>query len=350
MVTSLNDFAMSNPERVLSLMNKEEISLICTLVDAGRKVQVLKRVSEESTYFTLTRSMLVTIRKDDPEPGTWSFEMKDELRDLFEPYCRNFWRIAKRRERASAKDSSKTAPTTPRPDTDSIPHTSPASPAPTQGAIPDMEPKDAAKSATQRKADLSMPHMNEPEDESVPPQDHTSPLPRNIIAPVQVVTESFWMDRRPYEHADGVDRFYISVARKIVPLLDIEDLEHGIKDGHGLGDAAFVLASYLEDIASGLGIWKTVNEECRRRYGVPVPFYDVSTYREGTVNLQDVRLLIWDICLKESILDGALLNPENIVIADAAKAVCDLLSKALRVAPADKRLRDFIHGRKPLSG
>ena len=151
------------------------------------------------------------------------------------------------------------------------------------------------------------------------------------------------MSYRPYRNADWVDRYYADMANKAISLLEKSPVgSYFGEDSRLLCKAGMYFSMWFEDICSETGIWRTVNAECSKRYGMLLPFYDMSGYYEGEVNVQDTAFLLWHF-MQTFGKDGILINPENPGIAETALALAELFDSEYETAPGNIRLHDFVH-------
>lgn len=152
-----------------------------------------------------------------------------------------------------------------------------------------------------------------------------------------------WLQTRPYSFPDAVDRYYVDLANRISHIIETSPMASSFNDREHILRSAILIAEWFEDICSETGIWHAVNKECQKRYGVLLPFYDLSDYYSGEVNLQDLRLLIWDILQRAHIDEGRIINPENPGIYVLAGNLFETLENEYETAPANERLHAFIH-------
>ncbi|WP_420832875.1 DUF3843 family protein [Treponema putidum] len=129
-----------------------------------------------------------------------------------------------------------------------------------------------------------------------------------------------------------------------------------------LKDIAIVSASYLEDVVSGLGIFKSFRKKHKELYNTHIPFCtrdsffpedfegeygEVSTqdcdYEEDNINFQDVRFLIWYITCVNYAVSGVVF-PQNLKILFMAYKVFDLLSKEYDNAPSNTEYAKLFAG------
>lgn len=100
-----------------------------------------------------------------------------------------------------------------------------------------------------------------------------------------------WVDVHPYKQSDDVDKYFAKLADKVyVTILQSPLYDISLGDPK---DLSIYLTLWFEDIISGTNVWRTVNRECMRRIGAPLPFYDIKNYYEGEPNIEDIRVLLW---------------------------------------------------------
>lgn len=97
---------------------------------------------------------------------------------------------------------------------------------------------------------------------------------------------------------------------------------------------AIKLTGYLEDVVSGLGIFKAFRTLNTRLYGKKLPFYGLGEdYDDNDINPEDVRYLIWHEFAEFMIDDGQVINPENPAIQELSEIAYKLLEDAFDRAP-----------------
>ena len=112
--------------------------------------------------------------------------------------------------------------------------------------------------------------------------------------------------------------------------------------------AAISLVGLFEDIISGIGQWDLVVSECLRRYGKALPFYKTDTYVRGEINVQDVQLLLWDLC--QSCWGKSVINPENPLLLGTAQAIFGLFDDEYEYAPENEQLKTFLDSNDVVDG
>ena len=145
-------------------------------------------------------------------------------------------------------------------------------------------------------------------------------------------------------HPDGMvadsDHYYANLANRVAQILAHSGIDEAFPDGDSIRYAAMRLTAYFEDICTGVGIWKTLNDTCRKRYGKPLPFHDTTDYCPGEPNRQDVQLLLWDII--QSYDCERFINPENPGIAFAAGDIYGIFDQEYETAPDTPELTDYL--------
>lgn len=155
-----------------------------------------------------------------------------------------------------------------------------------------------------------------------------------------------WMILQPYSPSDEVDIYYVKVANRIASILKVLSDDNVFSESN-IRNIAIYLTSWFQDIVSETGIWKTFTDECKKRYGYPVPFMQPekeNEYYAGEVNLDDVRFLLWHYCQCLKRNSGGILNPENPAFEEMAYQIYDYLFDEYETAPANERLYNLFYG------
>lgn len=87
-------------------------------------------------------------------------------------------------------------------------------------------------------------------------------------------------------------------------------------------------------------MWDLMVSECLRRYGKLLPFYDTTDYVRGEINLQDVQLLLWDLCQSQN--PGRVMNPENPMLYAVAVSVYGIFDMEYEYAVENEPLKEFL--------
>ena len=150
-----------------------------------------------------------------------------------------------------------------------------------------------------------------------------------------------WLGDRPYKTVGEADIYYSGIASMVYDLLETSGMEKEIfKTSEKTVRAAAVLTGLFEDIISGTGMWDLVVSECLRRYGKMLPFYDMTDYVRGEINLQDVRLLLWDLVQAQN--HDRVINPENPMLQAVSASVFLLFDSEYEFAVENEPLKVFL--------
>lgn len=89
----------------------------------------------------------------------------------------------------------------------------------------------------------------------------------------------------------STDRYYYKLACRLIEIAKKAkiSLHESI-----LERAALCVIGYYQDVIADAGLWHGFIDECRRLYGVPVPFFPFSDdYIDYELNREDVGFLVW---------------------------------------------------------
>ena len=170
----------------------------------------------------------------------------------------------------------------------------------------------------------------------------------------KIIFTQEWMAMHPYEKPDGVDQYYTELANEIYHALDEACFTHQFKNVEDAKQLALCIAGYFEDVISGTCIWKTFTAECKKRYGVYIPFYEHENefiknslnendlpYDPDEINFADVKFLCWHHYQQSTYVQEAvpfLFSTMEL----AAKLAYDILDREYETAPENSRLYDFL--------
>ena len=146
-----------------------------------------------------------------------------------------------------------------------------------------------------------------------------------------------WLEYHPYDREAPSDHFYIGLGNEIqheMLLVDVED--HLV--GADYKCMSCMLACFLEDMVSQTGMWMSFVDEHYKLYGKYLPFYDMSGYVRGNINLADVQFLIWHFCSNLP-TQNRFIDPHSIEKEEIARIVHAMLHQAARLAPKNEALK-----------
>ena len=149
-----------------------------------------------------------------------------------------------------------------------------------------------------------------------------------------------WKRIHPGHQPMSTDQYYTALANRVLNALDKSGAKVILENDAAMCDAAVRLTAWFEDICSGNMLWPVVNKVCQQRYGKPLPFYDTTEYYPGEPNIQDIKLLLWDII--QSYFQDSVVNPENAGIDLAASKILDIFDEEYETAPETEELMHYL--------
>lgn len=145
-----------------------------------------------------------------------------------------------------------------------------------------------------------------------------------------------WMNLHPYTSVQPSDSYYVSLSNKLSEVCHLPSVPETF-----CRKACLYVAAYLEDLVSGLGLWKAFTNEQQRLYGSQLPFYlPDGNYLEGEVNLEDICFILWNTCQK-ALYPHSYIHPFWESIQQTAKAMLPIMEEAYETAPENDLLNDF---------
>ncbi|MEY4925670.1 MAG: hypothetical protein RI894_106, partial [Bacteroidota bacterium] len=142
-----------------------------------------------------------------------------------------------------------------------------------------------------------------------------------------------WMLQRPYEKSSAYDECYVHVCNQILPIArNLIDMgayrmsETSIETSKSL---TFVLASYLEDFVSEIGLWKAFTDENKQLYGLVLPLIPLrKDYDEDDVNVEDIQYILWQFFIRATD-DSLIVDPKDVNLAIFAQQIHQIFIAAI---------------------
>lgn len=161
-----------------------------------------------------------------------------------------------------------------------------------------------------------------------------------------IVSRDEWTRTHPYSRGSlqcASDKYYAQLATSLKLSWAVMPLPDEIPDGL-LHRCAMTLAAYLEDLVSGIGVWDSIRQLHRSRYGVWLPFFDCEheEYLLDNVNIEDMKFLIWQTWCRCGLQDEMIYSPFSSAIEMMAEMVFDTLADEFEKAPEAKRVADYM--------
>ena len=145
-----------------------------------------------------------------------------------------------------------------------------------------------------------------------------------------VIYPKEWLAIHPYTSMQSSDAYFVQLANVLYPVCQIS----GLPDFFCRKLALYV-AAYLEDVISGLGLWRSFTAEHEKLYGKRLPFYALSSdYVADEINEEDICFLIWNTWQKAPFVHD-YIHPMDGRITEQAHRFYEILDKVYEEAPAN---------------
>ena len=159
---------------------------------------------------------------------------------------------------------------------------------------------------------------------------------KNLFPRFSRVALKDWLEYHPYDREVSSDHYYIELANDIQ-----HEMFHFDVDDHLVGAdykyLACMMTCYLEDMVSGTGMWTSFIDEHHTLYDKYLPFYNMSGYERGSLNLADIQFLIWHFCSNLSV-QNHFIDPYSIENTEMAQILYTTLNEASFLAPKNEDL------------
>lgn len=105
--------------------------------------------------------------------------------------------------------------------------------------------------------------------------------------------ESFLLGQPCCPEETSTDRYYYQLTLRLIKAAKADERVARIHEAI-IERAALCLIGYYQDMIADAGLWHGFIDECRRLYGVPVPFCKASEdYIDYELNRDDVGFIVW---------------------------------------------------------
>lgn len=155
------------------------------------------------------------------------------------------------------------------------------------------------------------------------------------------VIEYDWNSTHPFGLTCSSDKFYASFATELLYAFCCKNYDGQLPDGV-LRSAAMSISAYLEDLVSGTGIWNAVRKMYREQNNRAFPFYDIDPedYFDDDLNIEDVKLLIWQAFNRIGNAEARVFSPMSPAVQLLAETAYDSLIENFDKAPCASRVAD----------
>ncbi|MDE6341995.1 MAG: DUF3843 family protein [Muribaculaceae bacterium] len=143
--------------------------------------------------------------------------------------------------------------------------------------------------------------------------------------------ESFLLAQPCCPEEMPTDRFYYDLTCRLIREAEERHVAPEVHSGV-IERAAMYMVGYLQDVIADAGLWHGFSDECRRLYGTPVPFHNVSAeYINYELNPEDVGFLTWYFIAMYS--DDRRIYPFRNDIVALADLWYDIMNDVYEEAP-----------------
>lgn len=141
------------------------------------------------------------------------------------------------------------------------------------------------------------------------------------------------------------DRYYENLVNRIYKSLYELQILVELPDKALICDfVSKTAAGYLEDKASDFGVWNAFVTLHERRYGKPLPFYDIpeGQYEMDTIHVEDVRFMVWMAFNMIANRNNVFLSPRTPANKIMADTVYRILYEEWEKAPEAIRITNYL--------
>ena len=148
----------------------------------------------------------------------------------------------------------------------------------------------------------------------------------------KISKESFLLRQPSFPKVSATDPYYYELANRLMEVAEKRRLLPGWPEAV-VQRAALCVIGYYQDTIIDAGLWHSFIDECRRRYGRWLPFFEVADdYIPYELNREDVRFVVW-YALAMNYENRRMLYPLDKEVMAAADAWHELLDSVYDDAP-----------------
>ncbi|MGK7393338.1 MAG: DUF3843 family protein [Candidatus Cyclobacteriaceae bacterium M3_2C_046] len=166
------------------------------------------------------------------------------------------------------------------------------------------------------------------------------------IIPSEKITQSWYLEKKPYQDFDNYDQYYLSLIQKILDILrnnPFPDPQVKLNQDQNK-QLAYVLGGYFEDYMSEIGIWPALIHYHQKLYETPVPLMlepeDEPDYDTNELNPADVQFIIWNFYSR--IFENLIIPPQLEYFFTLSNRIFELLDKEVEKEIATDFYDEFL--------
>lgn len=145
-----------------------------------------------------------------------------------------------------------------------------------------------------------------------------------------------WLSIHPYTRQQPSDNYFVQLANRLFHICPLNEIPEAFKK-----KICLYTAAYLEDVISGLGLWRSFVNKHSELYGTALPFYTLTPdYTKDEINEEDIRFIIWNT-LQKAPYPHSYIHPMATSIRQTAKMFFEILDEEYETAPANDALTEY---------
>lgn len=150
----------------------------------------------------------------------------------------------------------------------------------------------------------------------------------------------FWLQLKPYDKPAATDEYYLKLASGIRKILN-RNTENLLiySTPMQLDLLSLFLASWVEDVVSGTGIWKAFANTFYERNQRWIPFFDAFDLEEDKIYHYHICFLVW--YFMSSMRQECFISPYFKFLGDIASDVMKFLQDKFESAPKNTTLKSY---------
>lgn len=155
---------------------------------------------------------------------------------------------------------------------------------------------------------------------------------------------SIWRMMHPDFLTAGSDKYYEELQKNINDrLLKLDSLDKLFEREIICEFVSKMSAGYLEDKASGFGVWDAFISLNAKRYKKKLPFFNPGRgYDIETINFEDIEFIVWMVISMVFKSERLILSPLSPFVKLMAVVVYSMLSDVWESAPEAIRIKEYI--------
>jgi len=151
-----------------------------------------------------------------------------------------------------------------------------------------------------------------------------------------------WLLFKPYSKHTEVDMYYLNVCNDLHKEFKQNIFYRKLKNylsKNDIKNLCVILVCYFEDIICEIGIWRAFLILHQKKFGKPLPYYDLTNYQLEETSIQDINFLIWNFI--NHVDDDIILRPNDFLVTAFSEDVMKVLDDEWEYAPENDKLKAY---------